>query len=82
MSMDKKNLHYAAILFGSTFVIMILAMLFTDFKYPAQSQGTLVFSESFKKGSDIDKIVIENREGTITLASKRDGRIFCQYLFD
>lgn len=70
MSMDKKNLHYAAILFGSTFVIMILAMLFTDFKYPAQSQGTLVFSESFKKGSDIDKIVIENREGTITLELK------------
>lgn len=65
--MDKKNLYYAAALLAAALVLMVSAMLFTDFKYPAQSQGTLVFADSFKKGAELDKIVIENPRGTITL---------------
>lgn len=68
--MNRKNLYYAAGLLAVALAAMILAMVFTNFKYPAQSQGTLVFSESFKNGGELNKIAIENKENTITLELK------------
>ena len=42
-------------------------MMFTNFKFPKQSQGTLVFAETYKHGTELDKIIIRNSEETITL---------------
>lgn len=65
--MDKKKLYYASVMLAVSLVVMLMAMLFTDLKYPAQSQGTLVFAESYKNGGELDRIVIENPGEKITL---------------
>ena len=62
-----KNLYYALGLAVFAFLLMILSMMFTNFKFPKQSQGTLVFAETYKHGTELDKIIIRNSKETITL---------------
>ncbi len=68
--MSKRFLYYAAGLALFSVAVMIAAVVFTDFKYPTQSQGTLVFAETYQKGAELDEIVIRNAEETVTLELK------------
>ena len=44
------------------------SIMFTNLNYPVQSQGQLVFSQTFRHGGEVDKIILTSKEKTITLA--------------
>lgn len=68
--MNKKFLYYAAGLALFSVAVMIAAVMFTDFKYPAQSQGTLVFAKTYQDGAELDRIVVRSAAETVTLELK------------
>ncbi len=65
--MNRRNIYSAVGLLLFSLAAMLAAILFTNFKYPMQSQGTLAFGASYRDGINLDKIVLRTRQGDITL---------------
>ena len=38
------------------------SIMFTNLNYPVQSQGQLVFSQTFRHGGEVDKIILTSKE--------------------
>lgn len=65
--MPKKIVQISLGIMLATVLLAIIAIITTSRKFPQQSQGRLVFAQTYERGVDLDKIIISSDEGEVTL---------------
>lgn len=65
--MPKNMLKASVLILLASLLILAGALLFTDWRFPRQSNGQLVFANTYIDGTELDKIVVTSPEGTVTL---------------
>ena len=65
--MFKRMLKASVILAGLSVGLLAVAILLTDWRFPKQSNGELVFAATYKDGTKLDKIMLTTSDKDITL---------------
>lgn len=65
--MFKRILSVSVILAVTSIILLLGAVILTDWRFPKQSNGELVFSKTYQQGTELDKIVLTSSDGTTTL---------------
>ena len=65
--MFKRILRASIVLASLSIALLIGAVLLTNWRFPKQSNGELVFAATYKEGTNLDKIVLTTSDGNISL---------------
>ena len=65
--MFKRMLEASVVLAILSIALLTGAILLTNWRFPKQSNGELVFAATYKDGTKLDKIVLTSSKGNITL---------------
>lgn len=77
--MAKTMLKYAFVTMIGAIALLLIALLFTNWRFPQQSTGKLVFAETYVLGTQFNRIEITTPQDKVTLIRQGDYWVIKEY---